>query len=122
MKNFCCIICCLTLFSFTINAQNEGFTSHDLFKINAVSQTIVSPDGKNIAYTVNIPRPFTDKPGSSYKELYIFNVKTGESKKYIASDKKRFSSLSWHPESNKISFLAKWYKATKTQLYTLELD
>ena len=121
MKNFICIFCFLAFVSFSLQAQEGGFTSHDIFKINSVSQTVVSPDGKHIAYTVSIPRPFTDKPGSSYKELYILNLKTGESKKYITG-KKRFSSLSWHPESNKVSFLAKWYKAKKTQLFTLELN
>ena len=84
MKRILITGCCLLLMQWTIVAQNKGMTSEDVANITSAVQPVLSPDGKHIAYTIASPRPFTEKAGGSYKDLYVLNVKEGTSKKYIS--------------------------------------
>ncbi|HIA12845.1 MAG TPA: S9 family peptidase [Flavobacteriales bacterium] len=101
-------------------SQDNTFTSYDLFKLRIVSEVAVSGDGKHVAYVVSEPRPFTDKPGSSYKSLHVLDIATGASKEYI-SGKKSFHGISWTSDSKKVTMLAKWYGAKRSQVYAIEL-
>jgi len=106
---------------FLTNAQENVFTSYDIFKMKAIGEIAISPDGKLIAYTVNTSRPFTEKSGSSYKELFVLELESGETKSHY-NGKKSFYNLAWTPDSKNITFLAKWFKATKTQVYKFDIE
>ena len=107
--------------SFLAYAQDNVFTTYDIFKMKSVGEIAISPDGKTIAYTVNTSRPFSDKPGSSYKELFILNLASGEIKSHYNGEKS-FHSLGWNPDSKSITFLAKWFKSKTTQVYKFDLE
>ncbi|HHM23537.1 MAG TPA: S9 family peptidase [Bacteroidetes bacterium] len=102
-------------------AQNDLLTSYDLFKIQSVVEVAVSPSGQYVAYTVNVPRPFSDKPGSDYRELHVLDLKTGESRAYL-SGKKAVYSLSWSPDSRMIAFRGNLGDVKKTQVYGMYVD
>jgi len=101
--------------------QGNVFTSHDIFKLKHIGEIAISPDGKQIAYTVATGRPFSDKAGSSYKELFVLDVASGEAKSHY-NKKKSFNHLAWTPDSKSITFLAKWFEAKKKQVYTFDLS
>jgi len=100
--------------------QESVFTSHDIFKMKHVGNIAVSPDGKQVAYTIATGRDFSEKTGPSYKELFVLDVSTGEIKSHY-NKKKSFHHLGWTPDSKSLTFLAKWFNAKKTQIYTFDL-
>ncbi len=71
-------------------------TPYDIFNLKDVSEVAVSPDGKLIAYTVNVPRPFSDNPGTDYRELYVYNIDSGEIIPLLTG-KSRMFSPGWTP-------------------------
>ncbi len=83
----------------------ERFTPEDLLKIKKVAETQISPDGKWIAYTVNIMREPDDEPGPNYDELWVVSTETGESRPFITG-KVDITKIDWHPDGQFISFLA----------------
>src|SRR5690606_2224220 len=104
-----------------IYSQNEVLTSYNLFDLKSVTDTEVSPDGRYVAYTVNVPRPFSDKPGTDYKHLFIFNLETGTSSALL-EEKESLSSLRWSPDSKSIAFLAKLGEEKLTQVYRINVS
>ncbi len=118
-KNKFNLLFAFALFISLINPQEKIFTSYDLFNIKNVSETAVSPDGKKVAFTLNIPRPFTDKPGSDYKNLYVYNFETGQSKVLIEG-KVTLSSLGWTPDSDQITFIASIGRSEINQVFSAD--
>lgn len=105
----------------TALAAPNVLTSYDLFKIRTVSEAVFSPDGRYIAYTVNVPRPFSDPPGADYRQLYVLNLRTGESRVYLGG-KTAVYSLGWSPDSQMITFRGKLGGGEKTQVYAMYVD
>ncbi len=101
--------------------QTNVLTSYNIFNLKSVSETKISPDGNFIAYTVNVPRPFTDKPGSDYKYLYVFDISKNESKPLI-EDKNDISSINWMNNSESITFIAKLNDEKKSQVNKINID
>jgi hypothetical protein len=55
------------LFSGIHFSQEKVFQPHDVFKINAVDEAVISPDEKYAAFTLRVPRPISDGSGSAYE-------------------------------------------------------
>jgi dipeptidyl aminopeptidase/acylaminoacyl peptidase len=115
------IVSILILLSQLFIVHAQVFTSYDLFKIKSVSETAVSPDGNIIAYSVIIPRPFTDDPGTDYKHLYFFDRRNNTSKELITGNVS-ISALSWVPDSKSILFIAKFNEDKVSQVYKIGLQ
>ena len=97
--------------NFLVYAQNNVFTTYDIFKMKSIGETAISPDGKALAYSVNTSRPFSDKPGSSYKELFVLDLANGDIKSHY-NGKKSFHSIAWSPDSKNITFLNSEFQYT----------
>jgi len=106
----------LIIFSVSVFAQEQVLTSYNIFNLKSVTDTETSPDGKYVAYTVNIPRPFTDKPGSDYKHLYLLNIESGSATPLLEG-KQSISQLRWSPDSKTIAFLSRLGEEKYTQVY-----
>lgn len=112
----------LILFSaVAINSQNRGLTPDDLFKIKNVGETLFSPDGKMIAYTLNVPRPLNEEPGNNFNQLFVFNIQENENIGLLAN-KVSVSSIQWDSESEKIYFLGKIGEQKTNQVYYIDAD
>ena len=109
------------LFSISIFAQSDTYTVEDLFKVKLVREAVISPDGKSIAYTVNIERPWDDGPGGDYTELHVLDIESGESRAYITG-KNSLYSLSWTPNGKRIAFLSRMGDTKSTQVQAIRLD
>ncbi|MFY0672928.1 MAG: S9 family peptidase [Bacteroidia bacterium] len=97
----------------------EKFGVYDLMDLKFVSETAVSPNGKKVAYTVMKRRALKDGAGSNYTELYVMDVKSGESKALITGNIS-VSSLSWKPNTNIITFVGTFDAGR--QIYGIDLD
>ncbi len=117
MKRF--ILCPLLILfiSATLNLKAQ-ITVSNLFDIKHVFEVALSPDGKYIAYTLNVPRPFDHRPGGDYRELHLLNIANGESKPLIKGAKSVFS-VQWHPKGNDIFFRANMPDTAGVQVYAI---
>jgi dipeptidyl aminopeptidase/acylaminoacyl peptidase len=107
------------LFLSQLYAQQKGYVAEDLLRTKFVIETAQSPDGNLIAYTLFTPRPFSEKPGTDYRYLYIYDLKNNASKELIG-DKSSVFGISWMPDSKTILFRAKLGDAKNFQLLSIE--
>jgi len=97
-------------------AEQDVLTSYNIFNLNTVVETSISPDGKKIAYTVIVPRPFVHKPGNDYRHLYVYNIDDGSSEAILA-DEFTLYSLQWTPDSKNILFRSIRGEVKTSQVY-----
>jgi dipeptidyl aminopeptidase/acylaminoacyl peptidase len=119
MKQFLLISLLIVIFALPANAQ-KTLTPQNLFDIESVSEVAISPDKNYIAYTLNVPRPFTDDAGSDYRELHVYDMQKQESIPFITGKKSVFS-LGWTPAGDAITFRANFPEAQGTQVYAIKL-
>jgi len=93
----------------------------DLFNLKQVVEVAISPDAKHIAYTLNVPRPFTDAPGGDYRELYVYNIAGAKTKPLIRGNKLLFS-LNWGKNSDIIYFRANMPGVQGVQVYGIDIN
>lgn len=99
----------------------EVFSARDLLRLRTCGAVEISPDGLWIAYTVTVQRDAEDKPGSSYNELFLINVKTRQTKPFITG-KVSIRSLKWSNDSKRIGFLTSRGEKAKTQVWVIPVD
>lgn len=100
-----------------VSAQ-EVFTPEHVAKIRTVIDAQISPDGKQIAYVLNVPRiPFQDEDGGAWTELHVVDLE-GKSRPFVTG-KVNVRGVSWRPDSSEILFLAKRDGDKETSLYAI---
>ena len=99
-------------------AQNT-ITPQNLFDIESVIEVALSPDKNFIAFTLNVPRPFTDDAGGDYRELYVYDVQSGETIPLLTGSNSLFS-IGWTPDGNAISFRAALPGIAGVQVYAID--
>ncbi|MGH1362298.1 MAG: S9 family peptidase [Calditrichia bacterium] len=102
----------------SLYAQDK-LTPETLMGLKAVSSSSISPDGKMVAYTVTVPNMDTSKPARAKSEVWVRNIKSGDSRQFIGTPLSG-SRLSWSTDSKHLYFLAKvtTHSAT-TQVYSI---
>lgn len=116
------IITVFCLFQVPVSAEAaKVFQPTDVLSTRGVSGATLSPDGQWIAYTVSKPRKADEKPGSSYRELFLVNTRTRQIKPFITGNVS-IRGLDWTPDGKKLSFLTRRGKKAKTQVWVLPLD
>lgn len=114
----------ITLVVFQISfvySQNRSLTPDDLFKIKNVNEALFSPDGKMIAYTLNVPRPLNEEPGNNYNNLFVYKIEEQENVGLLANQIV-VSSIQWSFDSERIYFLAKLGEQKFNQIYYVDAD
>lgn len=103
------------------SALADGMTLDDLYKVERVSQASISPDGEHVAYLRSVPRnPYEDENGPAWSELHIATGE-GESRPYITGDVS-VSQIAWHPDGDRVSFLAEREDDEHAALYVIPVD
>jgi dipeptidyl aminopeptidase/acylaminoacyl peptidase len=100
--------------------RSTHFTIDDVFRLRTVAETALSPDKKNIAFTVNVPRSFHHQPGGDYRELYMLDIASGNKQPFITGSSSLFS-LGWTPDGAAITFRANLPKAQGVQVYAMDM-
>jgi dipeptidyl aminopeptidase/acylaminoacyl peptidase len=107
------------LFFLNLNAQQEVLNSYNIFELNTVIETSISPDGKKIAYTLLVPRPFNHKPGTDYRHLYVYDINEDKPIALITDNASLFS-IQWTPDSKNILFRSTRGEIKTSQVYLIE--
>lgn len=99
----------------------EVFTPEHVAKIRTVIDAQISPDGKQIAYVVSVPRiPFVDDDGGPWAELHVVDLE-GNSRPFITGEV-NVRGVSWRPDSSEILFLARRDGDEATSLYAISVN
>ena len=99
----------------------EVFTPEHVARIRQVSSCKLSPDGRHIAYVLQVPRkPFEDDDGPEWAELHVVDV-AGQSRPFITGEV-NVGAMDWTPDGSGISFLAKRGEDEHKALYVIPID
>jgi dipeptidyl aminopeptidase/acylaminoacyl peptidase len=78
------------------------FQSADLYQLRSVGDVQLSPDGTRVAYSVQN----ADRPGRPYSQVWIMDLKTGESRR-LGDEKDAASGPRWSPDGQWIAFFGR---------------
>ena len=96
-------------------------TEHSVAAIRSVSQIQASPDGRQVAYTLSVPRtPFVDPDGGAWSRLVLLDVATGESRVFVGGDV-NVGSVSYSPDGGSLLYLSRRPGDTNRALYSIPL-
>lgn len=83
-----------------------GMTLEQVAGLRAVAQARVSPDGRQVAYALSIPRTIgSDDDGPGWAELHVADA-NGASRGFVTG-KVNVASIAWLPDGQDIAYLAK---------------
>jgi dipeptidyl aminopeptidase/acylaminoacyl peptidase len=104
-----------------IVSGQEIFTPEHVAKIRTVIDAKMAPNGKQIAYVLNVPRKlFEDEDGGPWTELHVVDLE-GKSRPFVTG-KVNVRGVSWRRDSSEILFLAKRDGDKATALYAISVD
>jgi dipeptidyl aminopeptidase/acylaminoacyl peptidase len=90
----------------------DGMVSADLYKLHAVGEVQLSPDGTRVAYTVTN----SDRPGRPYSQTYVMRIATGQSKEFAGSGPR------WSPDGQWIAYIGRRGGAEDSGLIVVRPD
>ena len=113
------------LFILLINAgfyilAAQGLTSDHAAQMEQVTSSIISDDGRHVAYTLSVPADPYEENAPANTELHVLNTETGETKPYYSSGSA--GSIQFRPGHNSITFLTSREGDDTRSLYELPLD
>lgn len=95
-------------------------TPEHVAQIRSVTDVKISPDGKQVAYVLSVPRKlFQEKDGPAWTQLHVVDQE-GNSRPYVSGDV-NVSGVDWTPDGRYISFLAKRGDDKEKSLYVIPL-
>lgn len=106
----------IMLLSTSVMAEKAPFTIGDLYKIKGVSSLKLSPDGKNLLYTVS---KYNLAKGKTKTAIYCLNTATGKSKKMTGSKGSSYSPF-WSDNSREFYFMST--RSGKSELWEMAID
>jgi len=111
----------MLLVGLTALAADLGYTLEHAAKMKGVIEVVISPDGRQIAYTLGVPLdPIKGKNGASWRELHVVNQQ-GQSRPFVAG-KVSVGHVAWSPNGEMITYLAKRGDDKNSSLYGIPLN
>ncbi|HLA13331.1 MAG TPA: S9 family peptidase [Pyrinomonadaceae bacterium] len=102
MKRFTVAICVLvTVFGAVARAQSQRFTFEDLMKVRRVSDPRLSPDGRQLAFTIGDVKFDANRV---LTHIYLLPVAGGELKQLTSGDSSA-TSPRWSPDGKKLAYV-----------------
>ncbi len=113
----------LTLLSPTlVLGGEETLTPEAVVDLEQVTAIALAPDGKAVAYTLEVPRAEDDEPGRSYSELWLAPTDGGKPRRFT-SGKERVSSPAFSPDGKTITFrVERKLEHDGVQIYAIPAD
>ncbi|UCC70954.1 MAG: S9 family peptidase, partial [Gemmatimonadota bacterium] len=100
-------------------AQGRLLTPEDVARIRSVGQIAISPDGSEIAYTLNVPRePGREPNGRAWAELHVVAFDGSRDRPFVTGEV-NISHLRWSPDGRQISYLARREGDDHTSIYVI---
>ncbi len=103
-----------------IAQADDHITTHNLFDLKSVAEVAMSPDKNYIAFTLNVPRPFTHSAGGDYRELYVFDIRNDEMIPFMTGNRRMFG-IGWTPAGDAVTFRANLPDNPYVQVYAMSL-
>mgnify|MGYP001423391636 CR=1 FL=1 len=102
-------------------AAAGGLTLEQVAKIRSVTQASISPDGRNVAHVLSVPRAIgVDDDGPAWAELHVAS-REGAGRGFVTG-KVNVSGVAWMPDSRSLVYLAKRQGDETRVLYRLPVD
>jgi len=99
-----------------------SWSPQDVETLRSVSTALISPDGKQVAYTLSVPRTaWKDEDGLPWTELHVLDVDSGASRPFVTG-KSNVGRFAWMNDSQTIAYLAKRDGDKETCLYAIRTD
>ncbi len=107
----------------TGHAANPPLSILETVMLNRVSTATLSPNGRNIAYLLSVPRTlYEDDDGKVWSELHVISSAGGDSRPYI-SGAETVEQLAWSHNGQSLYFVAKRNpEASFNALYRISLN
>jgi dipeptidyl aminopeptidase/acylaminoacyl peptidase len=113
MKLSITLVCLFVLgLVFSVAAQNRTYTVEDLMKVKRVGDPQVSPDGRQVAFTVG---EVNFDANRVVTQIYVVSSEGGEAKQLTSGDRSS-TAPRWSPDGKKIAF------TTGGQIWVMEPD
>ena len=113
MKRFVALVAVLVVGLCTLAvAQNRTYTIEDLMKVRRVGDPRVSPDGKQVAFTIG---DVNFDANRVVNQIYVTSIEGGSMKQLTTGDRSS-SSPRWSPDGKKIAF------TTGGQIWVMDSD
>lgn len=104
-----------------VSAGDDLFAPRHVAKLKGVASAAVSPDGRQVAYTLVVPRyPLTEENGPAWVELHVADA-AGKSRPFVTG-KVNVSGVGWTSDGRAVAFVAKRGDDKHTALYTVPID
>ncbi len=103
------------------HSQETVFESKHVAKLKYVTSIATAPDGRNIAYTVVVPRrPLEDDNGPAWSELHVSDL-TGNTRPFVTG-KVSIGKPQWSDDGHWIYYAAKRNDDSEKALYRIAVD
>lgn len=83
-------------------SAQTGLQPQDLFQLQSVRESEISPDGTRIVYTVT----HNDRPGAPYSVAWVMDVATGKSTR-LGDEKGTAGGARWSPDGKAIAYFGR---------------
>jgi len=94
------------MYNYSLEAKPQVISLKQTIEKKMVGTSVISPDGRHIAYTLVVPREtYVAKDGPSYVELHVTDTE-GNSRRFITG-KVNVASITWSQDSQFIYYIAK---------------
>jgi len=98
----------------------QGVTADHIARMKSVSGSVISEDGKFVAYTLSNPADAFKENATSSNHLYVMNTVTGDTKPYFTSSST--GNIAFRPVKGTITFLSKGTGDASNAIYEVNLN
>lgn len=99
----------------------DTLTAKHVAELKSVNRAVISPDGKFIAYILNVPYELlADENGAAWEELHVVD-REGNSRPFVTG-KERVADIEWTMDGRSILYVAKRGDDEHAALYSIPVD
>jgi len=120
MKSYVMVFVTLLLLApFESVLHASGVTPEQIAAMKLVTGSVISPDGKHVAYTLSVPADPIKENSPNRTHLYVLDVASGTTKLYHSTT--GVGAVAFRPRKGTVTFLTKGTDDNTNAVYELEL-
>jgi dipeptidyl aminopeptidase/acylaminoacyl peptidase len=112
---------CALLILLPIALLAQGMTPEQVVSLRSVGATVLSPDGRWVAYTAALPRDTADERGGAFSELYVVAAAGGEPRAVITRPQGA-ASPQWSADGRTLAFATRLPAHPARQVYAVPAE
>lgn len=103
---------------FALSLHGQGMSIEQVIDLQAVTAVDLSPDGRQVAYTVTRMRGADEAPGGAYTELWVVSAGGGAPPAVVTAPRSA-SAPRWSPDGRWLAFVARLEADPQAQVYAV---